>query len=96
MRTGRPTRLTVRLTDDERQTVPVRRARRGRLLLLLEAGLPITRIAATVGISRRFVYKWARRFQAQGLQGLYDRPRPGRRKAADEGEEDTPCPGTVP
>jgi len=83
---GRTTRLKVRLTQAERQTleawqrahtIPAARARRGRILLLVEAGVPITEVAQTVGISRRFVYKWVARFQARGLQGLEDLPRPG-------------------
>ena len=41
--------------------------------------MPICTIAATVGISRRFVYKWVRRFLAQGLDGLADKPRRGSR-----------------
>jgi transposase len=36
--------------------------------------MPIVEIAATVGISRRFVYKWAQRFVREGLAGLVDRP----------------------
>jgi transposase len=32
-----------------------------------------------VGITRRFVYKWVQRFLAEGLQGLADKPRPGRK-----------------
>ena len=83
---GRPTRLPVRLTPEDRRTleawhrsttIPVGRARRARSILLLADGLPITRVAATVGISRRFVYKWAQRFLAQGVAGLADRPRRG-------------------
>jgi transposase len=27
-------------------------------------------IAATVGISRRFVYKWVQRFREKGIEGL--------------------------
>ena len=38
--------------------------------------MTITDIARTVGISRRFVYKWVERFQQEGLAGLADRPRP--------------------
>jgi transposase len=40
------------------------------MILLVAEGLPITDIAATVGISRRFVYKWVQRFLEQGLAGL--------------------------
>jgi transposase len=31
-------------------------------------------VAATVGISRRFVYKWVQRFLEQGMEGLADKP----------------------
>ena len=85
---GRLTTLTLRLTPADRQTLrawqrsttlPAGLARRGRLLLLRAEGMPICTIAATVGISRRFVYKWVRRFLAQGLAGLADKPRRGSR-----------------
>jgi hypothetical protein len=42
-------------------------------------GVPISHIAATVGISRRFVYKWAQRFLQTRLEGLGDKPGRGRR-----------------
>jgi hypothetical protein len=83
MARGRKTSLTIRLTPAERQTllawqrataIPAGLARRGRIILLLADGVPITAIAATVGISRRFVYKWAQRFLEQGLAGLADQP----------------------
>jgi DNA invertase Pin-like site-specific DNA recombinase len=89
MARGRTTSLTIRLTLAERQTllawqrataIPAGLARRGRIILLLADGVPITAIAATVGISRRFIYKWARRFLEQGLAGLADKPRRGSRR----------------
>ena len=79
---GRTTTLTLRLTLADRQTpcawqrsttLPAGLARRGRMLLLLAEGMPICTIAATVGISRRFVYKWVRRL-AQGLGGWRTNP----------------------
>ena len=36
--------------------------------------MPISDVAATVGISRRFVYKWVQRFLTKGLEGLTDKP----------------------
>ena len=84
MARGRTTSLTIHLTPSERRTllawqrataIPAGLARRGRIILLLADGVPITAIAATVGISRRFIYKWARRFLEQGLAGLADQPR---------------------
>ena len=83
MARGRPTSLTLRLTPAERRTLQAWQrattisaglARRGRIILLLAGRMPITRIAATVGISRRFVYKWVQRFVEQGVEGLADQP----------------------
>jgi DNA invertase Pin-like site-specific DNA recombinase len=83
MARGRRTSLTIRLTPAERQTllawqrattIPAGRARRGRIILLVANGMSISDIADTVGISRRFVYKWAQRFLRAGLEGLADKP----------------------
>ena len=83
MARGRTTALTIRLTPAERQTlrtwqrattISAGRARRGRIILLLADRMPIAQIAATVGISRRFVYKWVQRFLQKGLEGLTDKP----------------------
>jgi hypothetical protein len=83
MAQGRKTALTLRLTPRERltlmawqrsTTITLGRARRGRMILLLADGIPIAHIAQTVGVSRRFVYKWANRFLQEGIEGLADRP----------------------
>ena len=83
MARGRTTSLTIRLTPAERQTllgwqrsttITAGRARRGRIVLLRAEGMPITTMATTVGISRRFVYKWLQRFLRAGLAGLADQP----------------------
>ena len=87
MARGRTTSFTIRLTPAERQTLLAWQrattispglARRARIILLLADGMTITAIAATVGISRRHVYKWIQRFVQQGLEGLRDQP--GRRR----------------
>ena len=99
---GRKTALTIHLTAEERQTllawhramtIPAGQARRARIIILLAEGVPIAHIAATVGISRRFVYKWAARFQQEGVAGLVDkggRGRPAGPRPQDRQEE----PGT--
>ena len=83
MASGRKTSLTIRLTLAERQTLQAWQratniraglARRGRIILLLADGVTITDIAATVGVSRRFVYKWVQRFMREGVEGLQGRP----------------------
>ena len=95
---GRRTRLRIVLTPAERATLeawqrsttlPAALARRGRILLLLAAGLSITTVAARVGFTRPHVYKWVRRFQAQGLAGLIEQPRHRmkRRQRVDAGAE---------
>ena len=91
---GRKTSLTIRLTLAERLTLlrwqrsPALSAglvRRGRIILLVSEGKPISEIAHTVGIRRRFIYKWVKRFLAEGLEGLVDKPgrggRPGQRRS---------------
>ena len=89
MARGRTTSLTIRLTPTERQTlqawqrattISAGRARRGRIILLVAEGMPITDIAATVGISRRFVYTWVQRFLEQGMEGLANKPGRGHRR----------------
>ena len=88
MARGRRTSLTLRLTPAERltllawqgaTTIHAGQARRGRILLLLADGVTITDIAATVGISRRHIYKWVQRFLQEGLEGLQGKTRHDRR-----------------
>src|SRR5215468_1398200 len=89
MARGRKTALTIRLTPAQRHTLlawqrsttlAAGRVRRGRMILLLAEQMPIATVAATVGISRRFVYKWAQRFVEAGLDGLADKSGRGRRR----------------
>ena len=89
MARGRKTSLTIQLTPEERHalmswqrstTIPAGRARRGRIILQLADRVPISHIATTVGISRRFVYKWAKRFLQYGVDGLSDKPGRGYRQ----------------
>jgi Helix-turn-helix domain len=82
MARGRRTSFTITLTDEERQTLlawqrsttmPAGIARRGRILLLMADRVPISHIATTVGISRRYIYKWVQRFLQESLAGLTDK-----------------------
>jgi len=47
----------------------------GRLTMVLriEAGRPVAHVAAEMGVSRPTAYKWWRRWQAEGVDGLVDR-----------------------
>ena len=91
MARGRKTSLTLTLTPQERQTllawqrsstIRAAYARRGRIILLVADGVPVSHIADLVGIGRRFVYKWAKRFLHARLAGLADLPGRGTRKHA--------------
>ena len=86
MARGRKTSLTISLTPAQRQTlhawqrgttIAAGRARRGRIILLLADGVPISQIAAIVGIRRRFVYKWVQRFVQEGSRGSGRQTRAG-------------------
>ena len=89
MARGRKTSLTVSLIPAERHTllawqrattISAGRARRGRIILLMADRVPISDVAATVGISRRFVYKWVQRFCENGVEGLADKVGRGYRR----------------
>lgn len=60
------------------QTLPARVVKRAKMILLCAEGVPLRQIAGRVSISEHQVTMWRRRFLAEGLDGLADRPRPGR------------------
>jgi transposase InsO family protein len=43
------------------------------MVMRIEAGRPVAHVAAEMGISRPTAYKWWRRWQADGVDGLVDR-----------------------
>src|SRR5438093_3977276 len=99
MARGRKTSLTIHLTAEERHalmswqrstTLPAGRARRGRIILQLADGVPVSHIATTVGISRRFVYKWVQRFMQDGIDGLADKAGRGHRRLAHSDDGSAP------
>jgi len=59
-------------------TVPAGRARRARVLLLLDAGLSVKAAAQTTGLPPNNARNWGCRFLAHGLAGLHDQPGRGR------------------
>ena len=52
--------------------------RLARMVLLAADGMPLDRIARTVGADRTIVRTWIDRYRAGGLAALQDRPRSGR------------------
>lgn len=85
---GRKMSFRVELSGDERAelerwqrttTMPAGLVRRGRAILLLADGSSLKEVIERSGMTARIVRKWARRFIAERLRGLDDRPRPGRK-----------------
>jgi|SRR5688572_28645055 len=51
------------------------------VLLSLEQGLVAAAIAEIVRLNEQTVRRWLKRYQAEGLEGLKDKPRPGAMRA---------------
>ena len=67
-----------------RQTSPQRAATRARIVLRAADGASNRQIAGEVGMSELRVGGWRKKFLAEGLAGLEDRPRSGRPRTIDE------------
>jgi transposase len=85
---GRHSAISIAMDDHTRATLtgwlrkqktPVGLAKRAQAMLLLADGQTFAATARQVGMRERHVRKWALRFVAQGLGGLSDKKRPGRR-----------------
>ncbi len=61
-----------------RPSVTAGLAKRARAILLLADGHTVSEVSRLVVMQRRHLYKWAERFQRQGIAGLYDGKRTGR------------------
>ena len=83
-----PRPLVIRLSDDEREylektvrkrTAAQREVTRAQIVLLAAEGLTNAAIGRRLQCARYTVWQWRKRFFHDRLQGLADRPRPGRR-----------------
>lgn len=102
---GRHTKLCVVLTPEERQpleawqrttTLPVGLVKRARIILKRSDGATLSEIGRSVGIRRRFVEKWIKRFLAEGMAGLYDKPGRGRKPLFRSGRGGSSDPAGLP
>jgi hypothetical protein len=84
---ARPPRDRIELSDRERgvleriaraEKLPFQDVQRARIVLYAAEGVPDTEIAARLDTSAGLVGRWRRRFAAQRLEGLKDKPRSGR------------------
>ena len=60
------------------RTEPARAVERARMVWLARQGKRAPAIAREMGVTPKTVRLWLQRFNAEGLAGLLDRPRPGR------------------
>ncbi|HEY5050513.1 MAG TPA: IS630 family transposase [Acidothermaceae bacterium] len=59
-------------------------AQRARIVLLADEGVGTNEIVHRVGVSKPTVIGWKKRYAANGIAGLDDRPKPGRPASIDE------------
>jgi transposase len=59
-------------------------ARRARIVLLAADGLGTNEIVRRTGLSKPTVIFWKRRYAAEGIGGLEDRPKPGKPRTTDD------------
>jgi len=59
-------------------------AQRARIVLLADEGVGTNEIVHRVGVSKPTVIAWKKRYAAEGIAGLEDRPKPGRPTKVDE------------
>lgn len=87
---------TVVLSGEQRQALerraaaysgPYRDVVRAKAILLAADGLSNTEIAERLGCSRPSVSTWRIRFCEEGIQGLEERPRPGRPRRFSPGAD---------
>ena len=65
-------------------TVEARVAKRARIVLLAADGAGTGEIVARTGVSKPTVIAWKKRYAAEGLGGLADRPKQGRPRTTDD------------
>src|SRR5260370_12051050 len=59
-------------------------AQRARIVLLAGDGLGTNEMVRRTGVSKPTVIAWKRRYAAEGIGGLEDRPRPGKPRTTDD------------
>jgi transposase len=65
-------------------SMPAGLAQRARIVLLAADGVGTSEIVTRTGLSKPTVIAWKKRYSAEGIGGLDDRPKPGRPAQVDE------------
>jgi transposase len=88
-----PLNTAVELPDSDRvelsrwlraPSMPAGLAQRARIVLLAADGAGTNEIVNRTGVSKPTVIAWKKRYAAEGIGGLGDRPKPGRPAQVDE------------
>ena len=88
-----PLTVAVELPDSDRAelsrwlrapSMPAGLAQRARIVLLAADGAGTNEIVTRIGVSKPTVIAWKKRYAAEGIAGLDDRPKPGRPAQVDE------------
>ena len=88
-----PLTVAVELPDSDRAelsrwlrapSIPAGLAQRARIVLLAADGAGTNEIVTRTGVSKPTVIAWKKRYAAEGIGGLEDRPKPGRPAQVDE------------
>ena len=83
---GRKAKLKVQIDEETREIMlgwlrkpktEMGLAKRAWAMLLLAEGEAFSHVAKQVGLAERRVRKWAKRFNQAGIDGLYEKQRPG-------------------
>ena len=91
---GRKSKIVVTLTEEQHQKLqyfvrcpnkPAGLVRRARAVLMLAEKNSFSEIQRQTGMQRRHLRKWAMRFVWQGIEGLNDKKRPGRKPVFSPG-----------
>ena len=64
-----------------------RASHRARIVLLSSQQKKLSEIAVLMDVTPETAGRWIRRYEAEGMDGLYDRPRPGGPRKADQAYE---------
>ena len=84
-----PLTVAVELPDSDRAelsrwlrapSMPAGLAQRARIVLLAADGAGTNEIVTRTGVSKPTVIAWKKRYAAEGIGGLEDRPKPGPRR----------------